>query len=113
LKQHEDVKAPDGRKAVVRNGHLARRSVQTRVGDIEAQAPKVRDRSGSGIRFNSQLLQPHLKRARSLEELIPWLYPRGVSSGDFQAGVLERPAWRAGQRVASEQGLPAQGAVVG
>ena len=87
LRQYKDIKAPDGRKAVVRNGHLPKRTVQTGVGDVEVQVPKVRDRSGSGIRFNSQLLPPYLKRARSLEELIPWLYLRGVSSGDFQEAL--------------------------
>ena len=87
LKQYADVKTPDGRRAVVRNGHLPKRAVQTGVGDVEVQVPKVRDRSGSGIRFNSHLLPPYLKRARSLEELIPWLYLRGVSSGDFQEAL--------------------------
>lgn len=87
LSQYADITTPDGRKAVVRNGYLPRRSVQTGVGDIEVQVPKVRDRSGSGIRFNSQLLPPYLKRAKSLEELIPWLYLRGVSSGDFQEAL--------------------------
>ena len=87
LKQCADVKTPDGRRAVVRNGHLPKRTVQTGVGDVEVQVPKVRDRSGSGIRFNSHLLPPYLKRARSLEELIPWLYLRGVSSGDFQEAL--------------------------
>ena len=87
LKQYADVKTPDGRRAVVRNGHLPKRAVQTGVGDVEVQVPKVRDRSGSGIRFNSHLLPPYLKRARSLEELIPWLYLRGISSGDFQEAL--------------------------
>lgn len=45
LRQYEDIKAPDGRKAVVRNGHLPKRTVQTGVGDVEVQVPKVRDRS--------------------------------------------------------------------
>ncbi|WP_375191770.1 IS256 family transposase [Marinobacter sp.] len=87
LKQYADVKTPNGRRAVVRNGHLPKRTIQTGVGDVEVQVPKVRDRSGSGIRFNSQLLPPYLKRAKSLEELIPWLYLRGVSSGDFQEAL--------------------------
>ena len=87
LDQYADVSAPDGRQAVVRNGHLPKRTIQTGVGDVEVQVPKVRDRSGSGIRFNSQLLPPYLKRARSLDELIPWLYLRGVSSGDFQEAL--------------------------
>ena len=72
---------------MVRNGHLPKRTIQTGVGDVDVQVPKVRDRSGSGIRFNSQLLPPYLKRARSLDELIPWLYLRGVSSGDFQEAL--------------------------
>ncbi|OZB13944.1 MAG: IS256 family transposase [Marinobacter sp. 34-60-7] len=87
LKQYADVKTPDGRRAVVRNGHLPKRTIQTGVGDVEVQVPKVRDRNGSGIRFNSQLLPPYLKRAQSLDELIPWLYLRGVSSGDFQEAL--------------------------
>ncbi len=87
LDQYADVLTPDGRKAVVRNGHLPKRTIQTGVGDVDVQVPKVRDRSGSGIRFNSQLLPPYLKRARSLDELIPWLYLRGVSSGDFQEAL--------------------------
>ena len=87
LSQYKDVMTPDGRQAVVRNGHLPKRTVQTGVGDVEVQVPKVRDRSGSGIRFNSQLLPPYLKRAKSLDELIPWLYLRGVSSGDFQEAL--------------------------
>jgi len=87
LSQYGDVTTPDGRQAVVRNGHLPKRTIQTGVGDVDVQVPKVRDRNGTGIRFNSQLLPPYLKRAKSLEELIPWLYLRGVSSGDFQEAL--------------------------
>lgn len=84
LDQYADVSTPDGRQAVVRNGYLPKRTVQTGVGDVDIQVPKVRDRSGSGVRFNSTLLPPYLKRAKSMDELIPWLYLRGVSTGDFQ-----------------------------
>ncbi len=87
LAQYGDLKTPDGRQAIVRNGHLPERQVQTGIGDVAVQVPKVRDRSGSGIRFNSTLLPPYLKRAKSLDELIPWLYLRGVSSGDFQEAL--------------------------
>ncbi|WP_300500607.1 IS256 family transposase [Marinobacter sp.] len=87
LEQYADRKTPEGHQAVVRNGHLPQRRVQTGVGDIEVQVPKVRDRSESGIRFNSTLLPPYLKRAKSLDELIPWPYLRGVSSGDFQEAL--------------------------
>jgi len=84
LAEYADHQTEDGRRAVVRNGYLPARTVQTGIGDVEVQVPKVRDRSGSGIKFNSNLLPPYLKRAKSLDELIPWLYLRGVSTGDFQ-----------------------------
>jgi len=84
LEQHAEHRLPDGRKAVVRNGYLPECTVQTGIGDVEIKVPKVRDRSGSGVRFNSSLLPPYLKRARSVEELLPWLYLKGVSTGDYQ-----------------------------
>ena len=84
LEHYSELKDDQGRRAVVRNGYLPERSVQTGVGDVSVKVPKVRDRSGHGIKFNSTLLPPYLKRARSVEELIPWLYLRGVSTGDFQ-----------------------------
>lgn len=87
LDQHADVVLCDGRKAVVRNGYLPERTVQTGVGDVSIQVPKVRDRSGSGIKFNSSLLPPYLKRAKSIEELIPWLYLKGISTGDFSEAL--------------------------
>ncbi|MFN2204147.1 MAG: transposase, partial [Caldilineaceae bacterium] len=77
----------DGRQAVVRNGYLPERTVQTGIGEVEVRVPKVRDRSGGGARFNSALLPPYLKRARSVEELIPWLYLKGVSTGDYQEAL--------------------------
>lgn len=69
-------------QAVVRNGYLPERTVQTGIGNVDIKVPKVRDRSGSGVRFNSTLLPPYLKRARSVEEVLPWLYLKGVSTGD-------------------------------
>jgi len=87
LNHHRDRRDTLGRRAVVRNGYLPERTIQTGVGEVEVRVPKVRDRSASGIKFNSSLLPPYLKRARSLEELIPWLYLRGVSTGDFQEAL--------------------------
>ena len=63
--------------------HLPERTITTGVGEVAIQVPKVRDRSGSGVKFNSMLLPPCLKRASSVEELLPWLYLKGVSTGDF------------------------------
>lgn len=87
LKSYPDHRDSEGRRAVVRNGFLPERTIQTGVGDVEIKVPKVRDRNGSGIKFNSSLLPPYLKRAQSMNELIPWLYLRGVSSGDFQEAL--------------------------
>jgi putative transposase len=73
LEQYEEVKDPSGRQGVVRNGYLPERTISTGVGEVDIQLPKVRDRTGSGIKFNSILLPPYLKRSRSVEEVLPWL----------------------------------------
>ena len=87
LEQHQSLRMLDGRQAVVRNGYLPERTVQTSLGDVEVKVPKVRDRSGSGIRFNSTLLPPYLKRAKSIEALLPWLYLKGICTGDYQEAL--------------------------
>lgn len=87
LEHHRQRKLPDGRQAVVRNGYLPERTIQTGIGDVEIKVPKVRDRSSSGICFNSSLLPPYLKRSSSIEELLPWLYLRGISTGDYQEAL--------------------------
>src|SRR5690625_3010701 len=85
LEQYADHRTDQGHQTVVRNGYLPSRTIQTGIGDVEVRVPKVRDRSG--IKFNSSLLPPYLKRARSVDELIPWLYLKGVSTGDFQEAL--------------------------
>lgn len=87
LEQYSDLRLDDGRQAVVRNGYLPSRHIQTGIGDVPIQVPKVRDRSGNGIKFTSSLLPPYLKRTKSVEELLPWLYLRGISTGDFQEAL--------------------------
>ena len=63
------------------------REIQTGVGPVHVRAPRVRDRGqgeeGDLIRFNSSILPPYLRRTKSMEELIPWLYLKGISTGDF------------------------------
>jgi len=83
IDQHGGLKTTEGKAAVVRNGYLPERTIQTGLGDTTVKVPKVRDRSGSGIKFNSSLIPPYLKRTRSIEEFLPWLYLRGISTGDF------------------------------
>jgi len=76
-----------GNRAVVRNGYLPERTIQTGLGDIAVKVPKIRDRSGRGIKFNSQLVPPYLKRTKHMEEFIPWLYLKGVSTGEMKPAL--------------------------
>ena len=82
LAQHQNVMV-DGKQAIVLNGFLPERTLQTGVGDVEVQIPKVRDRSGHGVKFNSNLIPPYLKRTKSVAALLPLLYLKGISAGDM------------------------------
>lgn len=86
LAQYSEKKI-DGKQAVIRNGYLPKRTVQTGVGDVEVHIPKVRDKSHQGIKFNSLLIPPYLKRTESIEELLPALYLKGISTGDFSEAL--------------------------
>jgi len=74
-----------GRRRVVRNGHLPTREIVTGVGPVQVTQPRVHDRRPEGERekFTSKILPPYLRKAKSIEELIPWLYLKGISTGDF------------------------------
>lgn len=86
-----DVVDERGRRQVVRNGHLPERSVLTGAGPLEVRQPRVRDRRGAShpeaVRFSSAILPRYLRRSQCLDELIPWLYLRGISTGDFQEAL--------------------------
>lgn len=88
LAAHRGQAGPDGRQRLVRNGSLPSREIQTGIGGIEVTVPRVRDRGGDAgqpkIRFSSKIVPPYLRRSRSMEEFLPWLYLKGVSTGDFQ-----------------------------
>ena len=87
LEQYREVQDASGRQGVVRNGYLPERTMTTGIGEVSVKVPKVRDRTKSGIKFNSLLLPPYLKRTRSVEEVLPWLYLKGVSTGDFREAL--------------------------
>jgi transposase-like protein len=78
-----------GHRQVVRNGYLPERSIQTGIGPVEVRQPRVHDRRPAGEReeFTSKILPPYLRKTKSLEELIPWLYLKGVSTGDFHEAL--------------------------
>ena len=86
---HAHLKDGRGRRQVVRNGHLPERTIQTGLGDVEVKQPRVLDRRPPGQRepFASAILPRYLRRTRSVEELIPWPYLKGVSTGDFSEAL--------------------------
>jgi len=89
IDSHADLKNADGHRQVVRNGHLPKRTITTGVGPIEVQQPRVLDRRAADEAepFSSKILPPYLRKTKSLEELIPWLYLKGVSTGDFNEAL--------------------------
>ena len=95
-----DARLPDGRQRVVHHGTGPARMVQTGIGPIPVERQKVRDRAtdlpaGKRIRFTSTILPRWARRSRSLDALLPVLYLRGVSTGDFQDEAPSgRPSWR-------------------
>lgn len=94
LAGHAGQRDTAGRARLVRNGHLPERAVQTGIGAVTVKAPRVRDRSGE-LRFTSAILPPYLRRTKTMEELLPWLYLKGISTGGFSdalAALLGRGA---------------------
>ncbi len=89
---HADEVDTAGHRRVVRNGHMALRTILTGLGPVEVARPRVNDKrvdaQGQRCRFTSKILPPYLRRTKALDELIPWLYLKGVSTGDF-AEALE------------------------
>jgi len=87
LLQYRALRDNQDRQRVVRNGYLPEREVQTGIGPVAVKVPRARDRQSDHetgpIRFNSSLLPPYLRKTRSMEELIPWLYLKGISTNDF------------------------------
>jgi hypothetical protein len=89
---HAEETLPDGRQRVVRHAYGPERSIQTGIGALDVQRPKVRDRATdapaeSKIRFTSAILPRWARRSRSLDALLPVLYLRGISTGDFQEAL--------------------------
>ena len=84
LAEYENVKMMGGQRAVVRNGYLPERQVLTAVGPVDVRVPKVRDRSGGGVKFNSALVPPFVRRSQRISAALPWLYLKGISTGDMR-----------------------------
>ena len=90
LAAHAHLITDDGRRRLVRHGHMPERTIQTGIGPMAVRQPRVRDRGGADgerIRFSSTLLPPYARRTKSLDALLPILYLRGISSGDMQEAL--------------------------
>jgi len=92
LGKHADLKTRDGHQRIVRHGHLPEREVMTGIGPVPVRQPRVRDRGAAAgdverLRFTPTILPPYARRSKSLEVLIPILYLKGISTGDFEEAL--------------------------
>jgi len=92
LGKHADLKTGDGHQRVVRHGHLPEREVMTGIGPVAVRQPRVRDREAAAddpcrIRFSPSILPPYMRRSKTIETLLPILYLKGISTGDFSEAL--------------------------
>jgi putative transposase len=91
IDRYSNLKAETGKKRIVRNGYQNERSFQTKAGSMRIRVPRARDKSESEykIRFSSRLIPPYLRRTKEINEFIPFLYLKGISTGDFSEVLTE------------------------
>jgi len=87
LARYENVKTLHGQKALVRNGYLPERDILTGAGPVAVRVPKVRDRSGNGVKFNSVIAPPYIRKSPRVSAALPWLYLKGISTGDMEGAL--------------------------
>ena len=92
LGKHADLKTEAGQQRIVRHGHLPERAVMTGIGPVAVRQPRVRDREAAAddcdrIRFSPTILPPYMRRSKSIETLLPILYLKGISTGDFSEAL--------------------------
>lgn len=89
LEERSHLRDEHGRQQVVRNGSLPQRTILTGIGPVEVKQPRVHDRRSPEQRekFSSAILPPYLRKTKSIDELIPWLYLKGISTGDFSEAL--------------------------
>ena len=83
LAQYSDCRTSEGKAAVVRNGYHPQRELQTGIGPVTVRIPKVRSKSGEPVTFRSALVPPYVRKTASLEAAFPWLYLKGISTGEM------------------------------
>ena len=87
LEKYESLVIEDGTAAVVRNGYLPERDIQTGIGPVTVKVPKVRSKTGEPVVFHSALVPPYVRKTKSLEAALPWLYLKGISSGEMEEAL--------------------------
>ncbi len=87
LAPYTEARTEDGKAVVVRNGYHPERQVQTGIGPVTVRVPKVRSKTGKPVTFHSALVPPYVRKAKSLEAALPWLYLKGISSGEMNAAL--------------------------
>ena len=87
LSTHADRRMEDGRAGVVRNGYLPERQIQTGIGPVTVEIPRVRAKTGEPVTFRSALVPPYVRKTQSLESALPWLYLKGISTGEMGAAL--------------------------
>ena len=87
LSEHAHRKTGDGRSTVVRNGYQPERDILTGIGSVPVRIPKVRSKDGTPVTFHSALVPPYVRKTRSIESALPWLYLKGISTGEMGAAL--------------------------
>lgn len=87
LAQHAGQRDAKGRATVVRNGYLPEREVLTGLGPVSVQVPKVRSRTKTPVLFHSRLVPPYVRRAKRMDAALPWLYLKGISTGQMREAL--------------------------
>ena len=87
MAQFSELRTEVGHAAVVRNGYHPARPFQTGIGPVSVRIPKVRSKDGTPVAFRSALVPPYVRRTKTLEAALPWLYLKGISSGEMGAAL--------------------------
>ena len=87
LSRYSGQKTEDGRAAVVRNGYHPEREIQTGVGPVTVKIPKIRSKTGAPVTFHSALVPPYVRKTKTLEAALPWLYLKGISTGEMKEAL--------------------------
>ncbi len=87
LSIYAEQRTEDGKTGVVRNGYHPERELQTGIGPVTVRIPKVRARAGKPVTFRSALVPPYVRKTKSLEAALPWLYLKGISTGEMKEAL--------------------------